>query len=73
MTISMHFDSTNSLKTVRRGSSTADAKPVPSREMWLWQNTTALGTVLRGLRQVGRGQLVDLGSFAQFADDDIDD
>jgi hypothetical protein len=69
----MQFDSTNSLKKIRPACSTADAKPVAASEMWLWQNTTALRAVVRGLQQAGRGQLVDRGSFAQFADDDIED
>jgi hypothetical protein len=44
----------------------------PDRELWLFQNKTALESVSRGLRDARRGELTDRGSFAKYADDEID-
>ena len=46
---------------------------VPERESWLWQNADALAAVHRGIEQVEAGQQRSLGSFAQFADLEIED
>lgn len=50
-----------------------DPIPLPEREQWLWQNAEALDSVQQGLEQSARGEQVSLGSFAQYADLDIDD
>jgi hypothetical protein len=48
------------------------AVSVPVREMWLYRNPVALAKVREGLAQAAEGELHDLGSFAKYADDDID-
>lgn len=46
---------------------------IPAREAWLYKNKEALASVRHGLQQAGEGKLLDLGSFAKYADDEIDD
>jgi len=43
---------------------------VPAPEAWLWRNAAALASVRRGLADSAAGRVVDLGSFAQFANED---
>ncbi len=50
-----------------------DIEKIPLEQRWLWQNPEALGMVLRGIEQAARGEVHDLGSFAQYADLEIDD
>lgn len=50
-----------------------DIEKIPVQQRWLWQNPEALGMVLRGIEQAARGEVHDLGSFAQYADLEIDD
>ena len=45
---------------------------IPAREAWLFENTAALGAVKVGLAQAAEGKSRSLGSFAQFADEDIE-
>jgi hypothetical protein len=47
-------------------------REVPAREEWLWRNATALQAVKRGLDESAAGKTLDLGSFAQYADDEIE-
>ena len=41
-------------------------------EAWLYKNRKALASVRRGLRQSAQGKLHYLGSFAKYADHEID-
>jgi hypothetical protein len=50
-----------------------DIEKIPVEQRWLWQNPEALGMVLRGIEQAARGEVHDLGSFAQYVDLEIDD
>jgi hypothetical protein len=45
----------------------------PNREQWLWENPEALATVRTGLNQAAQGETKSLGSFAQYANLDIED
>jgi hypothetical protein len=45
---------------------------VPVREMWLYRNPAALKKVRQGLSQAAQGKLRDLGSFAKYADEEVD-
>jgi hypothetical protein len=45
---------------------------VPMHELWLYRNPEALKMVLRGLEEAREGKSIDLGSFAKFADDEIE-
>ncbi len=45
---------------------------IPEEQRWLWQNSEALGMVLRGIEQAARGEVHDNGSFAEYADLEID-
>jgi hypothetical protein len=73
MTINLCVVATNSNVVRVKRYTTAVAPAIPTLEAWLWQNTTALSTVIRGVQQAGRGEIVDLGSFAQYADIEVDD
>lgn len=46
---------------------------IPERELWIWQNSVARASLEVGIQQANSGELHDLGSFAQFADLDIDE
>jgi hypothetical protein len=45
---------------------------VPVREIWLYRNPAALRKVRDGLAQAAEGKLRNLGSFAKYADEEID-
>lgn len=46
---------------------------IPERELWLWQNPDALASVNLGIQHSAAGKTHDLGSFAQYADVEVDD
>ena len=48
------------------------ALTVPVREMWLYRNPVALAKVREGLAEAVKEDLHDIGSFAKFADDEIE-
>lgn len=45
---------------------------IPAREKWLFDNASALGAVKAGLAQAAQGKTRTLGSFARYADEDIE-
>jgi hypothetical protein len=50
-----------------------DIEKIPLEQRWLWQNPEALAMVLRGIQEAAEGKGHYLGSFAQYADLEIDD
>ncbi|MBH8574785.1 hypothetical protein I8752_17505 [Nostocaceae cyanobacterium CENA369] len=46
---------------------------IPERELWIWQNSQASSSLERGIQQASSGEVHELGSFAQYADLEIDD
>ena len=50
-----------------------DLESLPENQRWLWQNPEALAMVQRGIQQAAEGKGRYLGSFAQYADLEIDD
>lgn len=45
---------------------------IPAREKWLFDNPVALSAVKAGLDQAAAGKTRAIGSFGQYADEDID-
>lgn len=46
---------------------------IPKRELIVWENQLVRQDLAEGLRQSASGDVVTLGSFAEFADDEIVD
>lgn len=45
---------------------------IPAREKWLFENKEALKKVQKGLQDAAEGKVTTKGSFAKFADDEIE-
>ena len=45
---------------------------IPINEKWLFDNTVALNKVRTGLEQLKKHQLIDRGSFSEFANEETD-
>jgi hypothetical protein len=45
---------------------------IPAREQWLYNNPTAMAALDEGLADLAAGRVVSMGSFAEFANDDLD-
>lgn len=46
---------------------------IPKRELFVWENQLVRKELAEGLQQSAAGEVVSLGSFAEFADDEVDD
>jgi len=57
---------------MRGQEATVDSLTIPAREAWLHANPEAIASVTRGLRQSAVCERQCVGSFVQFADEDID-
>jgi hypothetical protein len=47
--------------------------PIDDSEQWLWQNPAAIAAVHTGITQATQGETRSLGSFAQYANLEVDD
>lgn len=45
---------------------------IPSSEKWLFENKIALNSLKKGLQQAAEGKVKSKGSFAKYADDDLE-
>jgi len=46
---------------------------IPTREVWLYRNPEAMAMVQQGIKEASNGEAISVGSFAQYADDSLDD
>lgn len=44
---------------------------ISASEVWLFENKTALASIDKGMIESANGQVVDRGSFARYAKDDV--
>ncbi|MBI4267704.1 MAG: hypothetical protein HY662_02855 [Chloroflexi bacterium] len=59
-------------KEEQHGSAAAHDLSKLDSEVWLLKSKFALESVCRGIRQAKNGELIDCGSFAHYADDEIE-
>jgi hypothetical protein len=45
---------------------------VPQKDHWIYKNPKAFASLMKGIKDAEEGRLHDLGSFAQYADEDAD-
>ncbi len=43
---------------------------VPQKDHWIYKNPKAFASLIKGIQDAEEGRLHDLGSFAQYADED---
>jgi len=46
---------------------------VPEKDHWIYKDPKALASLMKGIKDAEEGRLNDLGSFAQYAEDDEGD
>ena len=65
---------TRSSMRIRPLASTSDPlAAIPEGERWIWANSEAMQSFVRGKEDVRHDRIFDLGSFAQYVDIDVDD
>jgi hypothetical protein len=44
---------------------------IPLSELWVFENKDIIDSIDRGMKQAANGELIDRGSFSQYADDEL--